>query len=42
MVLNTEYRCQMERVSGHLVSSVDWLPGTARAPVSLSHYGDEA
>jgi len=28
------------RGPGHLVSGVDWMPGTARAPVSLSHYSD--
>ena len=26
----------------HLVSGADWMPGTARAPVRLSHCGDEA
>jgi len=31
-----------EGVPGHLVSGADWMPGTARAPVSLSHCGDEA
>ena len=25
----------------HLVSGADWMPGTARAQVSLSHYSDE-
>jgi len=29
------------RGPGHLVSSADWMPGTARAPVSLSHHNDE-
>ena len=33
--------CQNEGVPGHLVSGADWMPGTARAPVSLSHCGDE-
>jgi len=27
---------------GHLVSGADWMPGTARTPVSLSHWSDEA
>ena len=26
---------------GHLVSRADWIPGTARAPVNLSHCDDE-
>ena len=25
----------------HLVSSADWIPGTATAPVSVSHHNDE-
>ena len=25
----------------HLVSGADWMPGTARAPVSLSHHNYE-
>ena len=29
------------RGPGHLVSFADWMPGTARAPVSLSHHSYE-
>jgi len=29
------------RGPGHLVSFADWMPGTARALVSLSHHSNE-
>ena len=33
--------CQKVGVPSHLVSEADWMPGTAGAPVSLSHYSYE-